>query len=139
MKNAQIFKIQNNIQTNSDITSAGSKDESQVDTCQTYEVNSMSAWASEKETYRVDFGSNDKFCGCNCLSFRRKRVLCKHFFFVIENDYLSFTDISPMYRNHPFIILDEKLFQGMNDSSNTAGFTQLARESRKEYVSSRER
>ena len=29
----------------------------------------------------------------------------------------------PMYRNDPFIILDEELFQGMNDSLNTTGFT----------------
>ena len=44
-----------------------------------------------------------------------------------------------MYRNHPFIMLDEELFQGMNDSLNTIGFTQLAREGMKEHVSSSER
>ena len=33
-----------------------------------------------------------------------------------------------MYRKHHFIILDEELFQGMNDSLNTTGFTQLVRE-----------
>ena len=33
-----------------------------------------------------------------------------------------------MYRNHAFIILDEELFQGMNDSLNTTGSTQLVRE-----------
>ena len=72
----------------------------------------------EKETYRIDFGSNDRFCSCTCLSFRRKRVLCKHFFLIIENGYRSFTDVSQVYRSHPFIILDEELFQGMNDSLN---------------------
>ena len=50
------------------------------------------------------------------------------FFLVIENDYRSFTDVSQMYRNHPFIILDEELLQGMNDRLNTTGFTQLMRE-----------
>ena len=35
VKYAQIIKIQNNIQNNSDITSAGSKDKCRVDTCQT--------------------------------------------------------------------------------------------------------
>ena len=40
----------------------------------------------------------------------------------------SFTYISPMYRYHPFIILDEELFQEMNDSSSITGFTQLSRE-----------
>ena len=48
VNNTQIVKIQNNIQNNSDITSAGSKDECLVDTCQFYKVKSMSAWASEK-------------------------------------------------------------------------------------------
>ena len=81
VKYAQIIKIQNNIQNYSDITSAGSKDKCPVDTCQTYDVQSLSAWTSEKETYWVDFGSNDRFCSCTCLSFRRKQVLCKHFFF----------------------------------------------------------
>ena len=33
VKYAQVIKIQNNIQNNSDITSAGSKDKCQVDTC----------------------------------------------------------------------------------------------------------
>ena len=61
VKYAQIIKIQNNIQKNSDITSAGSKDTCQVDTCQTYDVQSLSAWTSKKETYRADFGSNDRF------------------------------------------------------------------------------
>ena len=57
----------------------------------------------------------------------------------MENGYRSFTDVSQMYRNHPFIILDEELFQGMNGSLNTTGSTQLAREGIKgikEHVSS---
>ena len=114
-----MIKIQNNIQINSDIISTGSKDECQVDTCQTYKVKSLSAWASEKETYGVDFGSNYRFCSCTSLSFCRKWFLCKHFFLVVESGCRSFT---LMYRNHPFIILDEELFQGMNDSLNTNGF-----------------
>ena len=43
VKYAQIIKIQNNIRNNSDITSTGSKDKCQVDTCQTYDVKSFSA------------------------------------------------------------------------------------------------
>ena len=139
VKYSKIIKIQNNIQNNGNITSAGSKDKCQVYIYQTYDVKSLSAWTSEKETYRVDFGLNDRFCSCTCLSFCQKRVLCKHFFLVIENGYRSFTDVSPMYRNHPVIILDEELFQGVNDSLNTTGFTQLAREGMNKHVTSRER
>ena len=54
--------IQNNIQNNSDITSAGNKDKCQVDTCQTYDVESLSEWTSEREIYRVGFGLNHRFC-----------------------------------------------------------------------------
>ena len=60
-------------------------------------------------------------------------------FLVIENGYRSFTDVSQMYRNQPFIILDEELLQGMNDHLNTTGFIQLVREGIKEHVSSDER
>ena len=42
--------MQNNIQNNSDITPAGGKDKCQVDTCRTYDVKSLSACISEKET-----------------------------------------------------------------------------------------
>ena len=124
---------------NSDITFAESKDECQVDTCQTYEVKIMSDWTSKSETSQVDFGSNSRFCSCTYLPFHRKQVLCYHFFLVTENGYRSCTDISPMHRNNPFIILDEELFQGVNDSSNTTGFTKLARGDMKEHVSSGER
>ena len=71
--------------------------------------------------------------------FVENRFFASIFFLVIDNDDRSFTDVSQMYRNYPFIILDEQLFQRMNDSFNTAGFTQLAREGIKEYVSSDER
>ena len=124
---------------NSDITFAESKDECQVDTCQTYEVKIMSDWTSKSETSQVDFGSKSRFCSCTYLPFHRKQVLCNLFFLVTGNGYCSCTDISPVHRNNPFIILDEELFQGVNDSSNTTGFTKLAREDMKEHVSSGER
>ena len=43
VKYAQVIKIQNNTQNNSEITFAGSKDECQVNTFQTYEVKRISA------------------------------------------------------------------------------------------------
>ena len=99
----------------------------------------MSDWASKSETSQVDFCSNSRFCSCTYLPFHRKQVLCNLFFLVTENGYHSCTDISPVHRNNPFIILDEELFQGVNDSSNTTGLTKLAREDMKEHVSSGER
>ena len=83
VKYADIVKIQNNIQSKNDITSAKSKDENQLGTCQTCEVKTMLTWENKNknETYQVDFGSNDRFCGCTCISFHRKQALFKQLLF----------------------------------------------------------
>ena len=62
VKYVQIIKIQCSKQQC--LYSAGSKDKCQIDTCQTYDVKGLSAWTSETETYKVDFGSSDRFCSC---------------------------------------------------------------------------
>ena len=89
VKYTQIIKIQNNIQNNSDITSAGSKSECQVNTCQTYEVKSKSAWTSEKETYRADFGSNDIDFVVAPVFFCQKRVFYKLYRYITKTILLS--------------------------------------------------
>ena len=50
-KYALIIKTQNNIQNNTNITFAESKDEYQVYTNQTYEIKSTSTWKIKNETY----------------------------------------------------------------------------------------
>ena len=50
-KCALIIKTQNNIQNNTNITFAESKDEYQVYTNQTYEIKSTSTWKIKNETY----------------------------------------------------------------------------------------
>ena len=78
----------------------------------TFELESQCAWSKEKETYSVDFGSADRFSSCTCLSFRKYRVLCKHFFIIIEKGVRQFSDVSPLYRTHPFVILDDEVVTG---------------------------
>ena len=74
-------------------------------------VKSLSPWTTNDE-YEVRFGSPDTFCSCSCPSFRKNRVLCKHFFAIIEKGLKIFEDVSILYRSHPFIVLDEHLFNG---------------------------
>ena len=50
-KYAQIIKTQNNIQNNTNITFAESKDEYQVYTYQTSKIKSTSTWKIKNETY----------------------------------------------------------------------------------------
>ena len=63
VKYVQIIKIQYSKQQ-WHYSSSKDKDKCQIDTCQTYDVKSLLAWTSEKETYQVDFGSSDRFCSC---------------------------------------------------------------------------
>ena len=130
VKYAELVKIQNNIENNNAITSAESKDESEVDACQTYNVRSISTWESENETCRVDFGSNGSILQLHLHFFPPKTGSLQAFIF-FNRKWLPQL-VSSMQRNHPFIILDE-IFQGMNDISNPTGFTQLASEGIKNH------
>ena len=89
----------------------------------TFELESQCAWSKEKETYSVDFGSADRFSSCTCLSFRKYRVLCKHFFIIIEKGVRQFSDVSPLYRTHPFVILDDEVVTGTQQKYGST-FTQ---------------
>ena len=126
---AQIIKIQNNIQNNKDITSARRKYKCQVDTSQTCDVESLSGQASKKETYRVDFGSN------NDLPFFSSKTGSLQAFSSRNRKWLS-----QLYRcitnvqNPFFYILNKELFQRMNDSLNTTGCTQLDIKDIKEHA-----
>ena len=71
-----------------------------------YLVRSLSATTNENRTYTVKFGDDDYICSCDCASFKRHRLLCKHFFAVIKSGLGSFKDISSLYLNHPYTNID---------------------------------
>ena len=60
---------------------------------------------------RVDFGDKDQFCSCTCNGYRRNRMLCKHFFTVIDSSRSNFHNISKLFLEHPYINLDSALFE----------------------------
>ena len=66
--------------------------------------------SDEVKEYNVVFGNQETFCSCTCRDYRRTRLLCKHFFAVIDSNKRQFHEISPLFLNHPFTNLDNGLF-----------------------------
>ena len=61
-----------------------------------------------RESYEVHFGNENEMPKCGCLDWIKSEYLCKHFFAKFEK-YSSwpFNTLSPLYRNSPFLNLDE--------------------------------
>jgi len=70
---------------------------------------------SHMNSYEVNFGSEDTFPFCSCEDFRRTYLPCKHFFAVFKLADKSWNDLSPMYRQSPYLKLDESVFAGSKD------------------------
>ena len=68
--------------------------------------------------YIVNFGNENEFCNCTCPDYMRHRLLCKHFFAVIRKGYREFSDISPLFKYHPYTTLDESIFESNNAQTN---------------------
>ena len=64
--------------------------------------------SNEEKEYTVVFGVQETFCSCTCRDFRRTRLLCKHFFAVIESNKKQFHYISQLFRDHHFTNLDDE-------------------------------
>ena len=64
-----------------------------------------------KLKFNVSFGDNETFCSCSCRDFRRTRLLCKHFFAIIESGRKQFSDLTILFLNYPFTNLDRDLFE----------------------------
>ena len=69
--------------------------------------------------YNVSFGDNETFCSCSCWDFRRTRLLCKHFFPIIESGRKQFNNLTKLFLNYPFTNLDRDLFKE-NEIDNVA-------------------
>ena len=55
-------------------------------------------------------GSETDFCYCTCPDYCHNRLICKHFFAIFESQKASFQDLTPLFRNHVLMTLDEELF-----------------------------
>ena len=70
---------------------------------------------SQEIKYEVYFGDESNYCYCSCGSFWKERAVCKHFFAVIKKWLKCFNDITHLHRFHPFTILDDDLFNILNE------------------------
>ena len=65
---------------------------------------------SQEIKYEVYFGDESNYCYYSCGSFWKETIVCKRFFAVIKKGLKCFSDITHLYRFHPFTILDDDLF-----------------------------
>ena len=98
-----------------------------------YSAKSSDLTELKKKEYIVDFGNEQRYCSCTCPDFKNNRMICKHFFAVIEGNHRTFNDISQLFRDHVWINLDSKLFTSssltkthLKSSNNTERQTNLS-------------
>ena len=58
---------------------------------------------------------NLNFAACSCHNFCRYRMLCKHFFKNFNSNLAKFNDLSPLFLNHRYMILDHSMFGNNNE------------------------
>ena len=83
-----------------------------IDSVKSWTDNAFTVKSSDftsNKSFIVDFGSDETFCSCSCPDYRRNRMLCKHFFAVIKSGMRTYEDITPLFRNSPFVCLDEDI------------------------------
>ena len=81
----------------------------------TFNVNRNEECTVIRKGYEVFLENESKFCSCGCHDFRRYRMLCKHFFTIFDSNLAKFDDLSPLFLNHPYMILDQSMFGNNND------------------------
>ncbi|XP_058627610.1 uncharacterized protein LOC131537920 [Onychostoma macrolepis] len=59
-----------------------------------------SAW------YKVELGNSEKYPSCECVLFKTTFLPCKHFFAIFRHTEKTWVDLSPEYRQSPYLTLD---------------------------------
>ena len=85
----------------------------------TFIVESFEEGTRIRKEYRTYLGNTDQFCSCTCYNFRRYRMLCKHFFAIFQSGKATFYDLTGLFLNHPYMVLDRKILTGDFCSSLT--------------------
>ena len=84
---------------------------------QTFIVESFEEGTRIRKEYRTYLGNSDQFCSCTCYNFRRYRMLCKHFFAIFQSGKATFYDLTGLFLDHPYMILDRNILTGDFGSS----------------------
>ena len=76
-----------------------------------FNVISSDLCSTHRLNYRDDFGDKNRFCSCLGNDYRLNKMLCKHFFSVIDNSKSNLYNISKLLLEHPYKNLDSTLFE----------------------------
>ena len=83
---------------------------------ETFIVESFEEGTRIRKEYRTYLGNSDQFCSCTCYNFRRYRMLCKHFFAIFHSGKATFYNLTGLFLDHSYMILDRRLWQLINRS-----------------------
>ena len=64
----------------------------------TFSVTSFEEGTRVRKNYRTFLDRKNKFCTCNYYNFKRCRMLCKHFFAVLQSGLAKFDDFTKLLR-----------------------------------------
>ena len=81
----------------------------------TFSVTSFEEGTRVRNNYRTFLGTKNKFCTCNCYNFKRYRMLCKHFFAVFQSGLEKFDDLTELFKDHSYMVLDTQLLLRKHD------------------------
>ena len=81
-----------------------------------FKVKTSETWTDICKEYEVFLGNEVEFCYCTCFDYRRHRVLCKHFFAVFRSKLACFNEVTPLFLNHPWTVLDPDIFSPIQPS-----------------------
>ena len=73
-------------------------------------------YSDDEIDFEVDFGNDTRFCSCRCPSFKRKQMICKHFY---ASRKASYTDLLPLFKGHPYVTLDADQINGFVQGNAT--------------------
>ena len=82
-----------------------------------FNVTSPDLSSIHKLKYRVHLGDENRFCSCTCNDYRRNRMLCKHFFTVIDSSKSNFYNISKLFLEHPYLNLYSTLYESKTNET----------------------
>ena len=81
----------------------------------TFIVNHNEKGTAIRKEYEAFLGNESKFCSSSCPDFCRYRMLCKQFFTNFNSNLAKFDDLSPLFLNRPYMILNHSMFRNNNE------------------------
>ena len=65
-----------------------------------------------RKNYITFLRTKNKFCTCNCYNFKPYRMLGKDFFAVFQSGLAKFGDLTELFKDHRYMVLDTQLLLG---------------------------